>query len=119
MLMVTLLPSIRTHQPKPKSHKNLRLRIQGRDKPSPQPSAPAPVCGGCRLLKKIAEHRSPHSHSMVPGGFDVTSYTTRLMPLTSLMMRVAAAARKPMSKWKKSAVMPSTEVTARSAQTNS
>jgi hypothetical protein len=28
----------------------------------------------------------PHSHSIVPGGFDVTSYTTRLTPLTSLMM---------------------------------
>jgi len=28
----------------------------------------------------------PHSHSIVPGGFDVTSYTTRLTPLISLMM---------------------------------
>ena len=28
-----------------------------------------------------------HSHSMVPGGFDVMSYATRLMPGTSLMMR--------------------------------
>jgi hypothetical protein len=31
----------------------------------------------------------PHSHSMVPGGFEVTSYTTRLMPRTSLMIRGA------------------------------
>lgn len=38
-----------------------------------------------------------HSHSIVPGGFDVTSYTTRLMPRTSLMIRVAAAPRKAMS----------------------
>ena len=31
-----------------------------------------------------------HSHSMVSGGFEVMSYTTRLMPRTSLMMRRAA-----------------------------
>src|ERR1700719_2659247 len=37
----------------------------------------------------------PHSHSIVPGGFDVTSSTTRLPPLTSLMMRVAVSPRKP------------------------
>jgi hypothetical protein len=30
-----------------------------------------------------------YSHSMVPGGFEVTSYTTRLTPCTSLTMRVA------------------------------
>src|SRR5207237_741518 len=60
-----------------------------------------------------------HSHSMVPGGFDVKSYTTRLMPCTSLTIRVATRARKCGSKGKMSAVMPSVEVTARSAQTNS
>ena len=27
-------------------------------------------------------------HSIVPGGFDAMSYVTRLMPFTSLMMRV-------------------------------
>ena len=31
---------------------------------------------------------SHHSHSMVPGGFPVMSYTTRLTPRTSLMMRL-------------------------------
>ena len=35
-----------------------------------------------------------HSHSIVPGGLLVTSYTTRLTPLTSLMMRVAMRPRK-------------------------
>jgi hypothetical protein len=30
-----------------------------------------------------------YSHSIVPGGLLVMSYTTRLTPLTSLMMRVA------------------------------
>jgi hypothetical protein len=39
-----------------------------------------------------------HSHSIVPGGFDVTSYTTLFTPLTSLMMRVAVAPRNAMSK---------------------
>jgi hypothetical protein len=34
---------------------------------------------------------APHSHSIVPGGFDVMSYTTRLTPFTSLMMRVAVS----------------------------
>ena len=33
-------------------------------------------------------HRGPaHSHSMVDGGFDEISKTTRLTPFTSLMMR--------------------------------
>jgi len=31
--------------------------------------------------------RSDYSHSIVPGGFDVMSYATRLMPFTSLMIR--------------------------------
>jgi hypothetical protein len=29
-----------------------------------------------------------HSHSMVAGGFEEMSYTTRLMPRTSLLMRL-------------------------------
>jgi hypothetical protein len=33
-----------------------------------------------------------HSHSIVPGGLLVTSYTTLLTPFTSLMMRVATDA---------------------------
>ena len=36
---------------------------------------------------------SGHSHSIVPGGLDVTSYTTRLTPFTSLMIRVAVSPR--------------------------
>jgi hypothetical protein len=44
------------------------------------------------------KRRPPHSHSIVPGGLLVTSYTTRLMPFTSLMMRVATRARKACSK---------------------
>lgn len=60
-----------------------------------------------------------HSHSIVPGGLLVTSYTTRFTPRTSLMMRVAARPRKSIGNGKKSAVIPSVEVTARSAQTYS
>ena len=46
-------------------------------------------------LKKL--QFTPHSHSIVPGGFDVTSYTTRFTPFTSLMIRVAARPKKFMS----------------------
>ncbi len=35
---------------------------------------------------------SDHSHSTVAGGLDVISYTTRLTPLTSLVMRAEAFA---------------------------
>lgn len=35
-----------------------------------------------------------YSHSIVPGGFEVISYVTRLMPRTSLMIRVAVSPRK-------------------------
>ena len=58
-----------------------------------------------------------HSHSIVPGGFDVTSYTTRLMPFTSLIIRVATRPSTSCGNGKKSAVMPSVEVTARKAHT--
>jgi hypothetical protein len=36
---------------------------------------------------------SRHSHSIVPGAFEVTSYATRLIPCTSLMMRGGDASR--------------------------
>ena len=39
----------------------------------------------------------PHSHSIVPGGLLVTSYTTRFTPFTSLMMRVATWPMNPIS----------------------
>src|ERR1051326_508676 len=43
--------------------------------------------------ENIFVRHSSHSHSIVPGGFEVTSYTTRLTPFTSLMMRVAVVPR--------------------------
>lgn len=38
--------------------------------------------------------KKPYSHSIVAGGFDDTSYTTRLIPRTSLMMREDTLASK-------------------------
>ena len=38
---------------------------------------------------RLRSRRCAHSHSMVPGGFDVTSRATRFTPSTSLMMREA------------------------------
>jgi len=58
-----------------------------------------------------------YSHSMVPGGLEVISYTTRLIPRTSFIIRLAVLPKNFISKGKKSAVIPSVEVTARSAQT--
>lgn len=60
-----------------------------------------------------------YSHSIVPGGLLVMSYVTRLMPRTSLTIRVATRVRNATSNGYTSAVMPSTEVTARSAHASS
>ncbi len=49
-----------------------------------------PVVRACTQLRR---HAGIYSHSIVPGGFDVMSYTTRLTPLTSLMIRVAVSPR--------------------------
>jgi hypothetical protein len=46
----------------------------------------------------FSEFLSSHSHSIVPGGFEVMSYTTRLTPFTSLTMRVATWPMNFMSK---------------------
>ena len=45
--------------------------------------------GSFRTTSVSVDAATPHSHSIVPGGLLVTSYTTRLTPFTSLMMRVA------------------------------
>jgi hypothetical protein len=44
-------------------------------------------------------NRQHYSHSIVPGGLLVTSYTTRFTPFTSLMMRVAVSPKNFMSNW--------------------
>lgn len=45
-------------------------------------------------LKGIAPQRIFYSHSTVAGGLLVTSYTTRLMCLTSLVIRLETFARR-------------------------
>ena len=67
------------------------------------PTGEAIVLVNCIMTISLAEYGSAHrpqtatrflgrlrySHSIVPGGLLVTSYTTRLTPFTSFMMRVA------------------------------
>ena len=48
-----------------------------------------------------------HSHSIVDGGLELMSYTTRLMPLTSLTMREDMVARSSCGNRAQSAVIPS------------
>jgi hypothetical protein len=60
-----------------------------------------------------------YSHSMVAGGLLLISYTTRLIPFTLFMISFEISARKVYGKCAQSAVMPSTEVTARRATVNS
>lgn len=58
-----------------------------------------------------------YSHSMVPGGLLVMSYTTRLTERTPLQMRLDTVCRNLGSNGYQSAVMPSPLVTARRATT--
>ena len=52
---------------------------------------PGPIL--CVLFPKRGTSKAvqPYSHSIVPGGFDVMSYTTRLIPRTSLTIRLEIA----------------------------
>ena len=54
-----------------------------------------------------------YSHSMVPGGLDVTSSTTRLTPGTSAMMRFESCSTSSYGRRAQSAVIASSLVTAR------
>ena len=64
---------------------------------------------GHRLLIRARRH----SHSMVPGGFDVTSSVTRLTSATSLVIRVEMRSRTSYGSRAQSAVIASSEVTGR------
>src|SRR5690348_7033214 len=58
------------------------------------------ICGVLRKVQRathealIIGRERAHSHSMVAGGFPLTSYTTREMPRSSLMMRLDTLPRK-------------------------
>src|SRR5262249_20935796 len=79
---------------------------------------------GLLPLDRRQQRRRPHgcdrySHSIVAGGFDEMSYTTRFTPDTSLMMRLESRASKSSGRRAQSAVMPSVDCTARIASTYS
>ncbi len=56
---------------------------------------------------------------MVDGGFELTSYTTRFTPRTSLIIRVDILSNTSYGSLTQSAVMPSTLSTALTATVNS
>src|SRR5208282_1021824 len=60
--------------------------------------------------------KASYSHSIVPGGFDVMSYTTRFTPFTSFTIRVEIVFSTSCGSGTQSAVMPSSELTALTAQ---
>jgi hypothetical protein len=58
----------------------------------PRRSPLPPPCSAPHVRRSSvekAERKRAHSHSIVPGGFDVMSYATRFTPGTSLMIRLA------------------------------
>src|SRR5437588_1410974 len=67
----------------------------------------------CRLRRRGEETR--YSHSIVPGGFEVMSYTTRFTPFTSFTMRFEMRFNTSWGSATQSAVIPSSELTARMA----
>ena len=69
--------------------------------------------GGEQLGRAVAPGCRAHSHSIVPGGFEVTSSATRLTPSTSLMMREEMRSTRSYGRRAQSAVMASSLVTAR------
>ena len=76
----------------------------------------------CTLLARIAAGAPQlvlprHSHSIVAGGLLLMSYTTRFTPGTSFTMRLLILPRTSYGSFAQSAVMPSSEVTARIATT--
>ena len=66
-------------------------------------------------LTRVGNRHGAYSHSIVAGGFDETSYTTRFTPGTSLTMRAETRSRRSYGRRAQSAVMKSSVVTARSA----
>src|SRR5690349_8330697 len=65
----------------------------------------------------VASYGDCHSHSIVAGGLELTSYTTRFTPFTSLMIRLEMRPSTSGANGNQSAVIPSRLVTARRATT--
>ncbi len=66
-------------------------------------------------LASIRAAGEVYSHSIVPGGFEVMSKTTRFTPFTSLTILVAILCRSAGGSFAQSAVIPSSDSTARIA----
>jgi len=66
-----------------------------------------------RLFK--LKNEESYSHSIVAGGFELMSYTTRFTPFTLLMISLDILARKSYGNCAQSAVMASVDVTALNA----
>src|SRR5437868_4102284 len=82
-------------------------------------SNPAPNVTDRAKLNASLEHATEwvaHSHSIVAGGFEEISYTTRFTPFTSLMIRVEMRASRSYGKCVQSAVIKSSVVTQRTAR---
>ncbi len=65
------------------------------------------------MYRELQHDSSIYSHSIVAGGFDVTSYTIRLTLSTSLTIRTEIFSSTSQGIRAQSAVMPSIDVTAR------
>jgi hypothetical protein len=81
-----------------------------------RPNNWTPVPGSVQPSLPIPTPRSrDYSHSIVAGGLLETSNTTRLTPLTSLMIREASFSSRSYGSRTQSAVMPSCDSTTRMA----
>ena len=76
-------------------------------------SAAIPIRCSRVMAGVLPGYRRRYSHSMVPGGFDVTSKATLLTPGTSLMSRLEMRSSTSYGSRAQSAVMASSLVTAR------
>src|SRR5262249_18405367 len=75
--------------------------------------APAPAPPRRRRSRRQTTKLGGYSHSIVAGGFDVTSRTTRFTPAISFTIRPEIVSIKSYGSRAQSAVMASSEMTAR------
>ena len=92
-----------------------RRHLQARGLVQQLPDAARAVQQRVLRVQMEMDELGVHSHSIVDGGFELMSYTTRLMPCTSLTMRDEMVASRSCGRRAQSAVMPSRLSTARTA----
>jgi hypothetical protein len=99
--------------------KNWRLQpIDGESKNKKTPRKARRLLG-FPIVAESTRLTSIHSHSIVAGGLPEMSYTTRLIPRTSLMIRFDTCPSRSCGRCAQCAVMKSSVCTARSATTYS